>query len=470
MHGDEPSATPALIDVASYLLTHVDEPEPARILDELTLLIVPMLNPDGAERYERRNAQGIDINRDALALATPEGRLLKRLRDEHEPILGFNLHDQNWRTAVGDTGRQATNAVLAVAGDPQGTLTPGRARAKRACAAIIETLAPFVPGGMARYDEDWSPRAFGDNLTAWGTPVVLLESGGLPSGRPYSDLARLNFVALVRVLADLARDDLAGHDPALYEALARNQSDVWSDVVVRGGRVQLPGSSEYSPAELAFDVFLSDQARAGCTEEGPTGSRIVEIGDLRYRGAGRDVDATGALVTAPFTVGAAGWRARRWLDAGALEALAHLGVGQVLWQVPARRAAAAGERAAALAAAGRPRVEVVTQGEARPPVVLSAAPTMPSAEAALRLGDLLSALGARSTADLWPAAATRRRGWLQHGGPASWLLLRPAGEEFKADAEARLEAVWLDGSEVVAAEISDHGLSDDSSDDPEETP
>ena len=35
--------------------------------------MVPMLNPDGAERFQRRNAQGIDINRDALLLQSPEG-------------------------------------------------------------------------------------------------------------------------------------------------------------------------------------------------------------------------------------------------------------------------------------------------------------------------------------------------------------------------------------------------------------
>ena len=45
-----------------------------RILSSLTLYVVPMLNPDGAERFQRRNAQGIDINRDALSLQTPEGQ------------------------------------------------------------------------------------------------------------------------------------------------------------------------------------------------------------------------------------------------------------------------------------------------------------------------------------------------------------------------------------------------------------
>src|SRR5204862_544126 len=104
MHGDEPSATPALLDLADYLLSRKDDAAARRLLAGATLLMIPMLNPDGAERYERRNAQGIDINRDALNLATPEGRLLKAIRDRHQPELGFNLHDQNRRATVGEAG------------------------------------------------------------------------------------------------------------------------------------------------------------------------------------------------------------------------------------------------------------------------------------------------------------------------------------------------------------------------------
>ena len=197
--------------------------------------MIPMLNPDGAEVYERVNGQGIDINRDALRLATPEGRILKRIRDEYEPMLGLNLHDQGRMTTVGNTGRLATTSILAVSGDAANTLTRGRLRSKRACAAIVEALSPFIPGGVARYDEAWSPLAFGDNITAWGTPVVLIESGGLPVGHEVTDLTRLSFVALLSVLKGLSEDDLASFDPQTYEDLPENQTDAWSDVVVRGG-------------------------------------------------------------------------------------------------------------------------------------------------------------------------------------------------------------------------------------------
>ncbi len=451
MHGDEPSATPALLDIADYLLSAGGRPSPQAILDQLTLLMVPMLNPDGSEIYQRRNAQGIDVNRDALNLATPEGRLLKRLRDQHQPFLGFNLHDQNRRTAVGDTGVLATNAVLAVAGDPEGTVTPGRLRAKRACSAIVKALAPFVPGGVARYDEDWSPRAFGDNVTAWGTPVVLIESGGLPEGIGFPDLTRLNFVAILSVLQDLVRDDLASHDPQIYEDLKRNQSDVWADAIVRDGKLLQPGMTVPYRADLAFNLDRDDRQEAGCpsaTEQGSVaprprdGSRVVEIGDARFLAAGREIDAGGKLMLAPFVIGARGWGARRWLDAETLERLARLGVGEVRWVVPGRRLAAAEAIARQLDTPGRPRLQPRVAPAPAAGARLTGPPATTDAES---LSEVLAALGVGSLESLWPKTA---RPAVRRGRPASFLIIEPASDDGSQLEDSRLLSIWLDGVEL----------------------
>ncbi len=462
MHGDEPSATPALLDLADFLLAGAGGAAGEEILDRLTLLMIPMLNPDGAERYERRNAQGIDINRDALNLATPEGRILKRIRDEHQPVLGFNLHDQNRRTAAGDTGLLATNAVLAVAGDAAGSLTPGRLRAKRACSAIAETLAPLMPGGMARYDEEWSPRAFGDNLTAWGTPVVLIESGGLPPGRDLTELTRLNFVALLTVLNELARDDLAAHGTEIYDALPRNNSNGWTDVTVAGGHLRQPGASTAYRADLAFDLLRDDRARAGCDPGHGTRSVVSEIGDARFLGAGRRVDAAGATLLAPFVAGAHGFSARRWLDGETLARLGQMGIGTVRWVVKRRRLEAARGRAEALERPGRPRVEVVAAPAGEPWLRLDGPPDEPRSAA---LTDLIGALlGERRRAEaaglsagelldrLWSTGdGDRPDPPLERGQPASFLLVASAPEGRVDPARAELAAVWLDGVEALAA-------------------
>src|SRR5207237_6861779 len=53
MHGDEPTATAALFDMFAYLLKHHDKPEVKQMASALTIRAVPMLNPDGAEMFQR---------------------------------------------------------------------------------------------------------------------------------------------------------------------------------------------------------------------------------------------------------------------------------------------------------------------------------------------------------------------------------------------------------------------------------
>ena len=64
--------------------------------------------------------------------------------------------------------------------------SPGRTLTKKVCAVIRDALEPFASGQIGRYDDEFEVRAFGDNLTLWGTPVVLIETGPWPSIEPGS--------------------------------------------------------------------------------------------------------------------------------------------------------------------------------------------------------------------------------------------------------------------------------------------
>jgi len=288
MHGDEPTATSALIDLFHYWQGHRDDPAVAEMARQMTIRAVPMLNPDGAELFQRRNLQSIDINRDARRLVTPEGRLLKRLRDDWQPEIGFNLHNQNIRTAVGDSGRQATISLLAVAHDEARSDTPGRVRAKKICTLLYQTLSRFIPGQIGRYDDTFNPRAFGDLISQWGTPVVLIETGGW-FGRPEMDLVRLNFTALAWTLQELARGGVDRADPAVYDAIPYNQSGGMVPLIIRQATIVnrlREGSFEvptYS-ADLAVNI---EGARA----------TIQDLGDLEGFAALDEVNATGYHVT-----------------------------------------------------------------------------------------------------------------------------------------------------------------------------
>jgi hypothetical protein len=304
MHGDEPTATSALFDLCQWLVRHRQEPVVARMLDNLTLHIVPMLNPDGAERFQRRNAQGIDINRDALLLQTPEGRLLKALRDRVEPVIGFNLHNQNWRTSVGTPAQPAAISLLAVAYDEARSVDARRQLTKRTCSVIVEALQPFAANRIGRYDDEFEVRAFGDNITKWGTGVVLIETGPWPGPEPDKTLVQLNFVALVTALDALASDRVSRADPAVYERLPENGSDLFH-TIVKGGTV-IPGTG--------VDPFLGDVAIAGTrVVRQEAGRRVLrwqgsiqDLGDLRVYSALETIDATGLFVSPAYATAAIG--------------------------------------------------------------------------------------------------------------------------------------------------------------------
>ena len=103
MHGDEPTGTLALLDVLRFLggRRGTDAWVDA-MLDQLSVVVLPMLNPDGAEHHRRETAAQIDLNRDALVLATPEARILKTLHQQFEPEHAIHLHDQEL-CSVGQT-------------------------------------------------------------------------------------------------------------------------------------------------------------------------------------------------------------------------------------------------------------------------------------------------------------------------------------------------------------------------------
>lgn len=454
MHGDEPSATPALLDVANYLMEHAEDPAVKSILDEFTLLMIPMLNPDGAEVYQRFNAQGIDINRDAVHLATPEGRLLKQVRDQHKPMMGFNLHDQNRRTAVGDSGELASIAVLSVSADAANTLTEGRKLTKRAAATVVESLEAFRPGGIARYDEDWSPTAFGDNLTAWGTPVLLIESGGVPVGTGFIDLTRLNFVAILSVLQGMAHNDLTDADPQVYEDLLRNQSRVWSDIALRGGYMLQPGTPTAYRADLAFDVFQSDQQLAGCAEVQRRSSQVTVVGDATFRGAGTILDASNQLIVPPFEVGIRGWDHAKWLNSENLARLTQLGVGRLHWAVSQAHHSRARDLMMQLSAPDLPEIEVVTNPEAFPLAVMTGPPPKNRPESLRKVLQALGLTQIETQQDLhqmWMLNSSNNSASepLRKNNPASFLVIAPVREGQVNFELGQLQSVWLDGREVT---------------------
>jgi len=223
MHGDEPTATSALIDMFVFLQKNRDKEWVKRIEENITIRAVPMLNPDGSELYQRRNLQGIDINRDAQTLKTPEAQLLKKLRDEWNPHIGFNLHNQQGLTTVSGTTNQAAISFLVVEGKPDLSNKEGNERNKRLAAAMIIALQNFIRGNMGRYVDKYNPDAFGDKFSDWGTNAILIETGAL-HGKDEMFLIKMNFIAFLTALNALADGSEKNISAINYDVIPNNAS------------------------------------------------------------------------------------------------------------------------------------------------------------------------------------------------------------------------------------------------------
>jgi hypothetical protein len=282
MHGDESTGSMALADLFRFLGEHADHPLVRRLHANTTLHFFPMVNPDGAARFQRRNAQGIDINRDARRLASPEGQALKALFDRLQPDFGFNLHDQQAGYRVGDTPRQTAIALLAPPFDASNGINDTRLRAMEVAAVIRTALEPYLQGHIARWDETFNPRAFGDLTAQWGASTVLIEAGGIDGDPQKQHLRKLYFLALVAALDSIASGSHAGVDVALYRQLPEN-GDVWPDLRIDHATMVVPGQPR---AQLDLMVRFRDPLSW-------TGGTISDAGDLADAPARRVIDAEG---------------------------------------------------------------------------------------------------------------------------------------------------------------------------------
>lgn len=293
MHGDEPTATSALIDLFTILQTNRGEDWVKRIEKAITLRAVPMLNPDGAETFIRRNLQGIDINRDAIDLRTPEARLLKRLREEFSPEIGFNLHNQNTLTSVDGTFNQAAISLLVVYGDAEKTTNAGHERNRRITSMIRDALEQFIPGHIAEYDDEYTETAFGDNFSAWGTPTILIETGGL-KGHDEMYLVKMNFIAIATALKSVSDGSERTYSTEPYDTLPPNGYGNLMDFVFRNGSML----KRSEPNSIVITDIGINKARRREKFAAPT--FIRKIGQLSDFEGLLEYDASGFYVIGRF--------------------------------------------------------------------------------------------------------------------------------------------------------------------------
>lgn len=175
MHGNESTTTKASLDLFNFLSS--TDTIATEIKEKCTLLIIPILNPDGALAYTRINANKVDLNRDAQDLSQPESIVLKKVYTEFKPDFCFNLHGQRTIFNVGTTPKPATISFLAPAYDEARNISPSRKVSMQLIVAMNNAVQEVIPNQVGRYDDGFNSNCVGDAFQMLNTPTILFEAG-----------------------------------------------------------------------------------------------------------------------------------------------------------------------------------------------------------------------------------------------------------------------------------------------------
>lgn len=273
MHGDEATGTMALFDLFNFL--QQDNETVQLLAKNCQLHFIAMVNPDGAEVFTRRNSQQIDINRDFLNEVSPEAKILKQYRVKVNPDFGFNLHDQTtlWSVeSVDKTLKPATLSFLAPAIDKQLNINQTRQNAMLVIADIFKDLNELLPKHIGLFDDEFEPRAFGDNFQKAGTSTILIEAGGYKNDPEKQEIRKYYFASILSGLKSIATKSYEQQKLESYFTIPKNNKQIFHflihNIILDGIEVSIGINYEECP-----------------TSDGLTTTKtytIEDIGDLSF--------------------------------------------------------------------------------------------------------------------------------------------------------------------------------------------
>lgn len=292
MHGDEPTGTMAIFDLFNFFAATDDFDDLRKeILNRCTLHFVPMLNPDGAEAWQRRNIQQIDLNRDLLAMQAPETKALLKLQQELKPEFGFNLHDQDSLWSVSGSKKPAAISLLAPPVDDKGTVTASRLRAIQLVVSAYDLLKNYIPGQIGRWKDEYEPRAVGETFQTLGISTMLIEAGGFAADPEKQYVRELNFRILLNSFSLIADNSYLSIGTDSYNNIPLNNKEIFH-LLIRNCRLETLAG--FITADIGLN-YLEDIN--GVTNEIIRRYIVADFGDLSTWNAYEITDAGGAILS-----------------------------------------------------------------------------------------------------------------------------------------------------------------------------
>ena len=237
MHGNESTTTKAIFDLLNYISKYKEEVLVKSLLENCSLCIIPMLNPDGAEAYTRVNANKVDLNRDAQDLSQPESRVLRREFEKFQPDFCLNLHDQRTIFSAGNNAEPAVLSFLTPSMDKDRQIFPSRIKSMQLIAKIAEDLSELLPGRIGRYDDGFNINCTGDTFQSTQTPTILFEAGHFPGDYLREETRKYVFLALISVLKAISEKSFENLNYNKYQEIPENEK-LFNDVILRGAKIK----------------------------------------------------------------------------------------------------------------------------------------------------------------------------------------------------------------------------------------
>lgn len=236
MHGNESTTTKAVFDLCNVFADASNEKDIKNILDNSSIAIIPILNPDGAKAYTRLNANHIDLNRDAQERSQPESVALRTYFDTFKPDICFNLHGQRSIFSAGNGNHPATVSFLAPAQDETCTITETRKKAMEIIVKMNENLQQQIPNQVGIYDDAFNLNCVGDTFQGLDVPTILFEAGHYNNDYNREEVRELMFQSILLAIHHISSHTLTGNNHEFYLKIPQNQKCFY-DIIIRNAKV-----------------------------------------------------------------------------------------------------------------------------------------------------------------------------------------------------------------------------------------
>ncbi|SFH88072.1 M14 family zinc carboxypeptidase [Halpernia frigidisoli] len=282
MHGNESTATLSMLD---FLYSFESDLALKQTLEKsITLDFVFMLNPDGSEKWTRRNTMDIDLNRDYNQEESVEIKLLKNLISNGNYDYALNLHDQ--RTIFTTDGvNPATLSFLSPSENEEREVTENRKKSMAIIAYIFENLNKKLPNQIGRYSDEFYPNSVGDNLMKAGIPTILFEGGHFQNDYLRQETRKFYTEAFYFAILGIINLNGSTNNFENYFEIPENR-ETHFDVIYRNVTL----NTDF-PCILDVAVQFREDYSGG--DEIIFTPIVVEVGDVGKKKGWKEIDCTG---------------------------------------------------------------------------------------------------------------------------------------------------------------------------------